>query len=191
MTKDDFNLKNVLKESDERNDSVVEDLSDKDELVQGDFSDSDVKGCGCVDKGYESENKKTESYNFRTTPKIMKELRNYANATKMTIPTIINKMLTEKFENKIGNSLRGRLRSAAKAYYEAKQKLKQHEADLWLSTDFKAEGCTNDSMRKAFITSESEDETRTYYDAKVSYDDVKREYELELAELRKKEMIIV
>jgi len=45
-------------------------------------------------------NKKTESYKFRTTPKIMEDLRDYAEATYMTIPTIINKTLTEKFKNK-------------------------------------------------------------------------------------------
>ncbi|MCL2157735.1 MAG: hypothetical protein FWH54_06915 [Methanobrevibacter sp.] len=46
------------------------------------------------------ENKKTESYNFRTTPKIMEDLRNYAKVTNKTIPTIINRTLKEKFKNK-------------------------------------------------------------------------------------------
>jgi len=45
-------------------------------------------------------NKKTESYNFRTTPKIMEDLKNYSKATNTTIPSIINQTLKEKFKNK-------------------------------------------------------------------------------------------
>ena len=31
------------------------------------------------------------------------------------------------------------------------QEIKGNESALWLTTDFKAEGCTNDIMRKAFV----------------------------------------
>jgi hypothetical protein len=162
MNKEDFNLTNIVQESDERSECKFTDdeliraeLANKDELVQEDFS-----SCGCVDKGHDWQDK--------------------------PIPKSENMEHHDQ-----DGSLRGRLRIAAEVYYKAKQELGNHQASLWLSTDFKAEGCTNDSMRKAFITHESEDETRAYYDAKVDYDDVKREYELKLAELRKKEMIFV
>lgn len=35
--------------------------------------------------------------------------------------------------------------------------LKNTENKLWLSTDFKAEGCTNDTMRRAFVSHEVTD----------------------------------
>ena len=35
---------------------------------------------------------------------------------------------------------------------DLKQKIKTIETDLWLTTDFKAEGCTNETMRKSFVS---------------------------------------
>ena len=38
---------------------------------------------------------------------------------------------------------------------ELEIELLKQETGLWLTTDFKAEGCTNDRMRKAFVDSET------------------------------------
>ena len=38
------------------------------------------------------------------------------------------------------------------------QELKSNENGLWLTTDFKAEGCTNDTMRKAFVNHHLKDD---------------------------------
>jgi hypothetical protein len=46
------------------------------------------------------ENKKTESYNFRTTKKIIEDLRMYSQASGMSIPVIINKTLSKELEGK-------------------------------------------------------------------------------------------
>ena len=74
-------------------------------------------------------------------------------------------------------------------YYNAKEELDQHQAALWLSTDFKAEGLTNDSMRKAFITIESKQELEDYHRAKTDYEHAKRQYEL--SKPHKKEIIVL
>lgn len=38
--------------------------------------------------------------------------------------------------------------------------IKSDETSLWLTTDFKAEGCTNDTMRKQFVRHELEEEEK-------------------------------
>ena len=38
------------------------------------------------------------------------------------------------------------------------QEIKSNENGLWLTTDFKAEGCTNDTMRKAFVNHHLQDD---------------------------------
>ena len=38
------------------------------------------------------------------------------------------------------------------------QQIQTNINSLWLITDFKAEGCTNDTMRKAFVNSEVQDD---------------------------------
>ena len=41
---------------------------------------------------------------------------------------------------------------------ELEQNIKDNENQLWLSTDFKAEGCTNDTMRKSFVNHHLKDD---------------------------------
>jgi hypothetical protein len=89
------------------------------------------------------------------------------------------------------DSTKGRLKEAAHDYYLAKEALEQHQASLYLTIDFKAEGLTNETMRKAFITHESKKELEVYYEAKVAYDDLEREYELEVISLKKKEIFVL
>lgn len=38
------------------------------------------------------------------------------------------------------------------------QEIKSNENELWLTTDFKAEGCTNETMRKAFVNQHVKDD---------------------------------
>ena len=40
---------------------------------------------------------------------------------------------------------------------DKERELKNVENVLWLTTDFKAEGCTNDTMRRAFVSHEASD----------------------------------
>ena len=38
------------------------------------------------------------------------------------------------------------------------QEIKSNENGLWLTTDFKTEGCTNETMRKAFVNQHTKDD---------------------------------
>ena len=54
--------------------------------------------------------------------------------------------------------------------------IKTDETGLWLTTDFKAEGCTNDTMRKAFIHQELKEDKKQldwlHHDLNKFHDDL-------------------
>lgn len=53
-----------------------------------------------------------------------------------------------------------KLRDVESKYFQLlarERELKNTENILWLTTDFKAEGCTNDTMRRAFVSHEVTD----------------------------------
>lgn len=57
------------------------------------------------------------------------------------------------------------------------QEIKGNESALWLTTDFKAEGCTNDTMRKAFVHQEVQEDKQQldwlHHDLNKFQDDLK------------------
>ena len=57
------------------------------------------------------------------------------------------------------------------------QEIKGNESALWLTTDFKANGCTNDTMRKAFVHQEVQEDKQQldwlHHDLNKFQDDLK------------------
>lgn len=69
---------------------------------------------------------------------------------KMTVPCelfVYKKM--ELIEAKLNTLQKIRIKEAQ--IIDSEHKIREAEMVLWLTTDFKAEGCTNETMRKAFV----------------------------------------
>ena len=58
---------------------------------------------------------------------------------------------------KVKETIHGKLESKYFELLDSERELKNVENNLWLKTDFKAQGLTNDKMRTAFVTDQTHD----------------------------------
>lgn len=69
-----------------------------------------------------------------------------------------------------------KLRMKESEIIELEHKIKETENVLWLTTDFKAEGCTNETTRRAFVNQHVKDDKDTLdwlkFDLSKFYDDL-------------------